>query len=245
MLQSIIRHRLSAGRGRRWRPAYHPGMRFHPKAVALAGAMAMLSSVALADIFKCVDGAGRVTYQESPCGNGAHGTRVELSLDNVVSREAPEVEARWREAAARHEVTQGMPKRWVQQARGLPVQIRRGTANDAATEVWVYEAPSGSTQVGFAGNLVAWTRSEPRAMAASAATENADAARSRVAADRKCDEVLAEIGAPSTRENIRLPATDAEVVRYTYDPVAGGLPVRLTFTCADGRVVAVSRGVPR
>jgi hypothetical protein len=136
-----------------------------------------------------------------------------------------------------------MPKRWAQQALGVPVQIRRAAPTDAATEIWVYDTRAGTTQVGFAGNVVAWTRNEPRAAGASSVAENADTARSRVAADRKCDEVLAEVGAPAKRENIRLDATGADAMRYTYDPLPGGLPVRLTFTCAGGRVVAVSRGV--
>lgn len=207
--------------------------------------MALLPAIALAQVFKCVDGAGRVTYQETPCSGGAQGGRVELSLDNGTPREAPEVEARWRDAAARREVAQGMPKRWVQQALGLPTGIRRGDPADAATEIWSYDAPGGSTRVGFAGNVVAWQRSEPRTTAASAKAENADAPRSRVAADRKCDEVLAELGPAASQQSIPLATGGGNAVRYTYDPVPGGLPVQLTFTCADGRVVAVSRGIAR
>jgi hypothetical protein len=133
----------------------------------------------------------------------------------------------------------------VQQALGVPAAIVRGTPNDGASEIWTYDLPAGTTRIGFAGNLVAWQRTEPRGGAASPAAENADVLRSRVAVDRKCDEVLAQLGKPASQEGIRLAASAAEGVRYTYDPVAGGLPVRLTFTCADGRVVAVSRGVPR
>jgi hypothetical protein len=133
----------------------------------------------------------------------------------------------------------------VQQALGVPAAIRRGTPNDGASEIWSYDLPAGTTRVGFAGSVVAWQRTEPRGGAASPAAENADAARGRVAVDRKCDEVLAELGPAASKENIRLTTSAADAVRYTYDPVAGGLPVRLTFTCSDGRVVAVSRGVPR
>jgi hypothetical protein len=241
-------------------------MAFRSQDIALVVAMTLVPAVACAEVFKCVDGAGRITYQESACASGERGGAVVLPEQSVEVRESPEVEAAWRAAATRHEVIKGMPKRWVQQALGVPAAMRPGTPTDAATEVWSYELPAGTTRVGFSGNLVAWQRTEPRAakaspvgdargaaaaptaeprsIATSPAAENADAVRSRVAVDRKCDEVLAELGPAASQQNIQLTA-GADGVRYTYDPVAGGLPVRLTFTCADGRVVAVSRGVPR
>lgn len=220
-------------------------MTFRMHLVARMGAVAfgLLPALALGQVYKCVDSAGRVTYQESPCDGGAQGGRVQLPLDTASTREAPEVEARWRESAMRHEVAKGMPKRWVQQALGVPAQIRRGVADDGATEIWTYEMPDAMVNVGFAANVVTWKHSEPRARNERA--QGADAARSRVAADRNCSDVLTELGAPSSRDNIKLATTGGDAVRYTYDPVPGGLPVRLTFTCADGRVVAVSRGIPR
>jgi Domain of unknown function (DUF4124) len=225
--------------------AYHPRMTFRVHVIAriAAVAFALLPGPVLGQVFKCVDGAGRVTYQESPCNGNTQGGRVELPLDAASTREAPEVEARWRESAMRHEVTKGMPKRWVQQALGVPAQIRRAVSDEGATEIWTYDTPGGTVNVGFAANVVAWQRNEPRA--SNERAQGADAARSRVAAERNCDEVLKELGAPSTRDNIKLTTTGSDSVRYTYDPIPGGLPVRLSFTCSGGRVIAVSRGIPR
>ena len=241
-------------------------MAFRFPLTVLAVTMTLVPAVACAEVFKCVDGAGRITYQESPCTAGERGGAVVLPEQSVEVRESPEIEAAWRAAATRHDVIKGMPKRWVQQALGVPTAIRAGTPSDAATEVWSYELPVGTTRIGFTGNIVAWQHTEPRVagaapaapargtaaspatqprgLAASPGAENADSVRSRVAVDRKCDEVVAELGPAASQQNIELTA-GADGVRYIYDPVPGGLPVRLTFTCADGRVVAVSRGVPR
>ena len=73
-----------------------------------------------------------------------------------------------------------------------------------------------------------------------------EAARSRVAADRKCDEVTAELGPPSKLETLQgTGERPADASRYTYEPLAGGLPLRLSFTCTDGRVTSVARDVMR
>jgi hypothetical protein len=84
-------------------------MAFRLRGIALVGAMAALPVAAHADVFKCVDNAGRITYQESACGSGVRGGRVELPEESVSVREPPEVEAAWRAAASRREVTKGMP----------------------------------------------------------------------------------------------------------------------------------------
>lgn len=206
---------------------------------------ALCAPNALAEVYKCVDAAGRVTYQETRCVGVNRGGPVELLLDNGNARESADTESRWRAAAATHEVVTGMPKRWVQQALGLPAQVQRGAPADAASEVWTYRTPAGVTRIGFAANVVAWQRTEARPPASGAA-DGADAVRSRVAADRDCAEVLAELGPPAGTQPIEQDGgLSAGAVRYTYDPVPGGLPVRLTFSCAAGRVVAVSRGIPR
>ena len=81
--------------------------------------------------------------------------------------------------------------------------------------------------------------------------EQADAMRSRVAAERNCDDVVAELGPPSAQEPARISVgtggalRSAEGVRYTYEPVPNGLPARLSFVCVEGKVVSVARDVPR
>jgi hypothetical protein len=235
-----------------------------------------LAPLAQAQVFKCVDESGRVVYQQTPCPGAQRGGPVELFLDNGSATEAPEQEARWRAAATQREVLAGMPKRWVQQALGQPAEIRRGNLSDRASEVWRFDTPDGVIRVGFSGNTVAWARSEATAPlgaagepahAAGAAArapggaiepprargtaENPEVARSKVTAERNCDDVLAELGPPGRREAVRVPVGAggverlADGMRYTYEPVAGGLPVRLAFSCVDGRVAAVSRDIAR
>ena len=232
----------------------HEPLRWIAIAVALAAQSA--ATVAGAQVFKCVDANGQVVYQQEPCAGASRGGPVDLLLDNGSARDGPEVEARWRAAAAQRQVIAGMPKRWVQQALGQPTETRRGTPADGANEVWIYESRNGAARVGFVGNSVAWFRSESITPAApspvvDAGAEQADAVRSRVSPDRNCDEVLAQLGAPGRREPIRVPQAAAggeraaEGVRYVYEPLAGGLPVRLSFSCIDGRVATVSRDVPR
>jgi hypothetical protein len=232
----------------------HKPLRWIAPAVALAALAA--TPLAGAQVFKCVDANGQVVYQQEPCAGASRGGPVELLLDNGSARDGPDVEARWRGAAAQRQVIAGMPKRWVQQALGQPTETRRGAPADAANEVWIYESRNGTARVGFVGNAVVWFRSEsitPAAPSAApdAAAEQADAVRSRVVPDRNCDEVLAQLGAPGRREAIRVPPAAAgaeraaEGFRYVYEPLFGGLPVRLSFSCVDGRVATVSRDVPR
>lgn len=222
--------------------------------------LACAAPAALAQVFKCVDGLGRVTYQETPCPGTDSGRPVELFLDNGSARDSPDVEARWRAAALQHEVLPGMPRRWVVQSLGMPAQMRPGAPNEGVREVWTYQNPGSIVRVGFVGDVAAWSRTEPTAPLAplnrpappaSPAVESADAARSKVGVDQKCDEVLSALGAPQAQANVRVNAGGAggerqvDATRYTYEPVPGGLPVRLSFSCADGRVLAVSRDIPR
>ena len=69
--------------------------------------------------------------------------------------------------------------------------------------------------------------------------------------DQSCDAVLGALGAPQAQANVRVTAgsgdaaRQVDATRYIYEPIPGGLPVRLSFNCADGRVLAVSRDIPR
>jgi len=236
--------------------------RHRPLRLLVIALLACAAPGALAQVFKCVDTLGRVTYQESPCPGTDAGRAVELFLDNGSARDSPDVEARWRAAALQHEVLPGMPRRWVVQALGMPAQMRAGAPNEGVREVWTYQSPTSIVRVGFVGDVAAWSRTEPAAPLAPlnrpavppappAAVDNADAARSKVSVDQKCDDVLSALGTPQAQANVRVNAGAAgaeravDATRYTYEPVPGGLPLRLSFSCAEGRVLAVSRDVPR
>ena len=226
---------------------------------AIAALACSIVPAAAAQVFKCVDALGRVTYQETPCPAAQPGRPLELFLDNGSARDSPDVEARWRAAALQHEVLPGMPRRWVVQSLGQPAQVRPGAPNEGVREVWTYQMPTAVVRVGFVGEVAAWSRTEPtvplaplaRASPATVAGEGADARRSKVSVDQSCDEVLGALGAPQAQANVRVTAGGAgaerqvDATRYIYEPVPGGLPVRLSFSCADGRVLTVSRDVPR
>jgi hypothetical protein len=228
--------------------------RTFPNALAAAAAIAVLvvAAPAAAQVFKCVDPNGRVTYQQTPCPASHRGGPLELALDNGSSRDSPEAEARWRALAEQHDVATGMPKRWVEQSLGAASEQRAGTTAEAATEVLTFVQPTQVMKVGLLAGVVAWSRAESTLGTGTGATvENADAARSRVAADRSCDEVFSELGLPQAQEPARVvvgtggSVRTAEGVRYSYEPVPGGLPARLSFVCVDGRVVSVARDVAR
>lgn len=226
----------------------------------IAIALAMTVGPAYAEVYKCTDAAGKVTYQQEPCTGGAKGAPVELKTDNAQSQDPGDRDGRWRIAAEQGKVIPGMPKRWVQQALGQPREIRRGTTTENVPEVWVYQTPRGPVRVGFRTNTVEWSRTDAPTGPAAPAPDSLPAiatgaaagpsvatetARSRVAADRKCDEVLAELGPASKVETTDGSGERPAEARYAYDPAPGGLPLRLSFTCIGGRVTAVSRDITR
>lgn len=220
--------------------------------VAAAAAALVAAGSVSAQVYKCVDANGHVVYQQTPCPPSARGGQLELFLDNGSGRDSPEAEARWRQLADQHEIATGMPKRWVQQALGAPSEQRPGTPAEGASEVLTFVQPTQVTKVGLLAGVVAWSRSESTlGTGTGISTEQADALRGRVAADRNCEEVLGELGPPQAQEPARVvvgtggQVRSAEGTRYTYEPVPGGLPARLSFVCVDGRVVSVARDVAR
>ena len=220
--------------------------------LGLVAAALCAAAPASAQVFKCVDADGHVVYQQTPCPPSHRGGQLELYLDNGSGRDSPETEARWRQLAEQHEVATGMPKRWVQQALGAPTEQRPGTTAEGATEILTFVQPTQITRVGLVAGVVAWSRSESTlGTGTGVSTEQADALRGRVAADRNCEEVLGELGSPQAQEPARVvvgtggTVRSADGTRYSYEPVPGGLPARLSFVCVDGRVVSVARDVAR
>lgn len=216
-------------------------------AVLLASAAAVFAQ----GVVKCVDGDGNVTYQDSNCTGGQAGRPV--TLPKAESRDEANL---WEAAAKDARVVVGMPKRWVLRARGTPVEIRAGTKQDDATEVWRFAPRDGVTlRVGFAGSNVAWIRddaaaregaagSPPGAPAGTAATAVAEAStrgaqnRRFVIAGRYCEHVFAEIGNADRQE--ALPGANAGT-RYFYEPQSGDPRMRTAFSCVGGKVADVDR----
>jgi hypothetical protein len=112
-----------------------------------------------AQIFKCTDSPGNVVYQNAPCPKSTTAAKVEI-FDNSWTADRAEKDAAWQRHAAAHEVVAGMPVRWVREALGEPGEVRK-TATAGADEVWVYNSPERSAQVGVLGNQVLWFRETP------------------------------------------------------------------------------------
>jgi hypothetical protein len=128
----------------------------------LARYLVLLSLVALpaqAQIFKCTDAAGHVVYQNAACPKGTNSGRVDI-FDNTWTADRAEKDAAWQRHASAHEVVAGMPVRWVREALGEPEEVR-STATAGADEVWLYNLPDRSTQVGILGQQVIWIRETP------------------------------------------------------------------------------------
>lgn len=116
---------------------------------------------ASAQVFKCTDAEGHVTYQQEPCPTHQKGGKVDL-LDAVTARESPEREAQWAAAAREGSLRNGMPRAWVRKVLGDPAEMRPGRIEENALEVWTFPAVDGRRmRVGFVGGNVAWFRNEP------------------------------------------------------------------------------------
>jgi hypothetical protein len=125
--------------------------------VALAACVAL--GAPAAEIFRCTDASGNVTYQNEPCPKDMKAGRVDI-FDNSWTADRAEKEAEWRRNAAAHQVVTGMPLRWVREALGEPAQVRN-TATAGAAEVWMYNSPERSVQVGVLDEKVLWFRETP------------------------------------------------------------------------------------
>ena len=120
---------------------------------------ALVAAPAAAQILKCTDGSGNVTYQNEPCPKNEKSGRVDI-FDNSWTADRAEKEAEWRRNAALHRVVAGMPLRWVRDALGEPTEVR-DTATAGAAEVWLYNLPDRSVQVGILADHVLWFRETP------------------------------------------------------------------------------------
>jgi hypothetical protein len=142
--------------------SWQPGRALMPVLRAAAGVAALAAlgaAPAVAQILKCTDGSGNVTYQNEPCPKNLKAGRVDI-FDNSWTADRAEKEAEWRRNAAQHRVVTGMPLRWVRDALGEPAEVR-ATATAGAAEVWLYNFPDRSVQVGILADQVLWFRETP------------------------------------------------------------------------------------
>ena len=149
-----------------------------------AAAVLVLSAVAAAaqgqaPVFKCVDAAGRTTYQQEPCARNEKGAPIELTPDNGRTQEPAALEEQWAAAAKAGQVMAGMPRRHVRGAVGTPTEVRAGAAAERASEVWIYRNPGGGRRIGFLDGRVVWERGDDASSEPPPADEAADTAARR------------------------------------------------------------------
>src|SRR2546430_5024597 len=123
-------------------PASQPGRALMPifcNVAGLATFAALVAAPAAAQILKCTDGSGNVTYQNEPCPKNLKAGHVN-HFDNSWTADRAEREAEWRRNAALHRVVTGMPLRLVRDALGEPAEVR-DTATAGAAAVLLYNFP--------------------------------------------------------------------------------------------------------
>jgi hypothetical protein len=143
-------------------PLPQPGSRAAPLLHLAARVLSLVALVAIpagAQIVKCSDNSGNVVYQNETCPKNTKGTRVDI-FDNSWTADRTEKDAAWQRQATAHRVVAGMPQHWVREALGEPIEVRN-TATAGADEVWLYNFPDRSTQVGILANQVLWVRETP------------------------------------------------------------------------------------
>jgi len=196
--------------------------RSHPQGALflLAAVSALLGSPAAAEIFKCTDQTGNVTYQNEKCPAGTKAGKVDI-FDNNWTASRSERDAEWQRNASQHRVLTGMPARWVREALGDPAETLE-TTTGGASELWVYNLFDRSVQVGMLDNQVVWVRETPLAVpsarvapepaASSAARSSAASAPSASATPRAIDILRApemrSAEAPRAAETPRATATE-------------------------------------
>jgi hypothetical protein len=131
-----------------------------PRCRALAlGALLALAPAVEAQVYKCIDSAGRTTYQQTPCPASARGGPVDLVVSNG-SGQDPAENQRWQGAVQRGEVVEGMPRRFVEQTAGAPAEMRPGRPDENAFEVWTFPRGNQIMLVGMTNGIVVWVRQE-------------------------------------------------------------------------------------
>lgn len=208
--------------------------------VAAAAAALALSANAAGQVYKCVDNAGRVTYQQTPCPAAAKGGRVELFLDNGASRGSGDDEAQWEAAAQQHTVVVGMPKRYVQKSLGSARDMRPGRLNENAAEVWAYPRENETLRIGFLSGAVVWQRTDPGTAELSAAERVRIAARAAVSRGQSCDQMFSDLGAADRQEPV--PTDPGSVARrFIWEPAPGDERTRTIVVCVNGVVQEIER----
>jgi len=208
---------------------------------------ALAVAPAAGQIFKCTDGSGNVTYQNEPCPKNVKAGRVDI-FDNSWTADRLEKDAEWRRNAAEHRVVTGMPVRWVREALGEPAEIR-STATAGAAELWLYNFPERTIQVGMLNNQVLWFREAPVVAPAAGAAPTQDrpvpqpqpqVARAAPAPDRPSPELPVMRMTPPAAERAPRDVSPAQADASRATPGASGVPS--TIAKGPAPTPTISRG---
>lgn len=204
----------------------------------MAVALLALALPATAQVYKCVDKAGRTTYQQQPCPEAQKGSRMDLPLNNGSVQDNTD-DAEWSARAKRKEVIVGMPRAYVVQAYGTPQEMRPGRADEKAIEVWRYRRSDLNLALGFNKGLVAWTNIDP-SDAPPAPPDAEPSVRQNFFVSRKCADLATEAGAPASVYEELDEAMARRVTRQVWESAPGDRE-RTVVTCVDGIVARVDR----
>ncbi len=193
-------------------------------------------SAAAADVYKCADGRGRITYQQRPCPTAERGARLDVTPASAPAGGGDDPAA----IARGKEIVPGMSRAQVVQAIGTPQSMRPGTVQENAAEVWVYKRPDFSTLIGFNGGVVAWRR-EPIAPGSAPAGEDGPVGRSAaIVIGRDCRQIAAQIGPPESVTEEPEDPVAGKALRYVWEAQSGET-VRTVAICLNGLVTRVDR----
>lgn len=219
--------------------------------------LALVPAAATAQVYKCTDVSGHVTYQQAPCAGSQRGAPIELS-DPVLGRpgalSSDKAEALWHAAAREGRAVVGMPKPFVTQGMGSPAEIRAPRGGEAGGEVWVYPKGTQVTRIGFQDNAVAWMRTDatpPDKPAGTAATPAAVAVADRETRVREaltigktCTAALQDAGPPDRDESLSVGQGAGVGARYVYVFDATNANAYAAFVCLNGRITSIERYLP-
>lgn len=210
------------------------------KASLMVAAMALLAVAlpATAQVYKCADKAGRITYQQQPCPVSQKGARMDLQLNNGTVQDGG-ADGDWAARAARKEVVVGMPRAFVVKAQGTPQEMRPGRPQENAAEVWRYRRKDFDLGVGFNKGVVAWIKDNP-SDAPAAAPDPEPSRRQNFHVTRKCADIAAEAGAPASVYEEMDEGMARRVMRHVWEPEPGDRE-RTIVTCVDGAIARVER----
>jgi hypothetical protein len=189
--------------------------------VCVAAVTGALAAPAIAQVYKCADRNGHVTYQQEPCAGGQRGGAVELTEPVTVRPGANASESPWSAAAREGRAVVGMPKTFVTEALGRAPEIRSPRAGETGSEVWVYPKAGQVTRIGFVNNAVAWIRSDVAEPAAKPGAPNPPAldrearVRQALTVGRPCEAALSDAG-PADREEPLTVGGSGALTRFIY-----------------------------